>query len=218
MHDMKKALVMAALLGAALCWSQVAPPRAGYYRCKDDQGRWITRDRYIAECAHKEQQLLNPDGSLREVIRPTPTPDERARREEADRAERDAQAAKNDAVKYDRLLMIRFPDDAAHDRARESAQEPLRAAVRAAEERLNELAVERKRLREEAEFYRGRVLPQSLGQQFDANEAAAEAQRLAIRNAQAEMERINGRYDVEHERLRKLRSGADPGSLGPAPP
>jgi hypothetical protein len=199
-------------------WGQDAAPRDGaIYTCVDDQGRVITRDRYIAECRHKEQRVLNRDGSLRRVLPPTLTADERAQREAAERAAREAQAAQQDVVKYDRLLKTRYPNEAAHQRAREAALEASRAAIQSAEARLRELAVERKRLGEEAEFYRGRVMPVRLKQQIDGNEGQAEAQRTSIRNVEGEQQRINRRFDVELQRLRKLWRGAEPGSLGPAP-
>lgn len=197
---------------------QAAAPRdAGIYVCVDDQGKAITRDRYIAECRHREQRVLNRDGSVRTVLPPTLTPDERAQREATERAAREEQEARKDVVKYDLLLKRRFPAEAAHKRAREAALEPSRAAIQSAAARLDELAAERKRVAEEAEFYRGRQLPLRLKQQIDGNEGQAEAQRISIKNIQGEQERINKRFDVELERLRKLWKGAEPGSLGPPP-
>lgn len=209
-------MVAAACSAAGL--SQTNPSRdAGIYVCTDDQGKVITRDRYIAECRHKEQRLLNRDGSLRMRVPPTLTIEERAVFEAEQRERREREEAKKDAVKYDQLLLRRFPSDAVHGRARETALESSRAAVQSAEARLRDLAAERKKLADEAEFYRGRVVPVRLKQQLDGNDAQAEAQRTSIRNAQAEQARINGLFDVELERLRKLWKGAMPGSLGMPP-
>ena len=218
MRTLQRLAVLAlALLGGA-SWAQTAQPGGGaLHRCKDDQGRVITRDRYIAECSHKEQELLNPDGSLKKMVPPTLTPDERAQHEAAEQAKREAEAARNDAVKYDRHLLKRYPDRAAHEKKRESGLDTQRQAMQSAEARLQDLAAERKRLLDEAEFYRGRPLLPTLKQQLEANDVAAAAQRNAIKNAQAEQERINANFDVELARLRKLWSGASPGSLGPPP-
>jgi hypothetical protein len=101
--------------------------------------------------------------------------------------------------------------------ARAAALDASRAAIQSAEARLRELAVERKRLADEAEFYRGRVLPVRLKQQIDGNDGQADAQRTSIRNVEGEQERVNKRFDVELARLRKLWKGAEPGSLGPPP-
>jgi hypothetical protein len=219
-HDVAMLRRWFALWVAACCssgWGQNASRDAGVYVCVDDGGHAITRDRYIAECRHKEQRILNRDGSLRRVVPPTLTADESAQREAAERAAREAQAAQQDTVKYDRLLKTRYPNEAAHERARVTALGASEAAIQAAEARLRELAAERKQLSQEAEFYRGRVVPARLRQQIEANEGQAEAQRTSIRNVQGEQERINRRFGVERERLRKLWKGAEPGSLGPAP-
>jgi hypothetical protein len=85
--------------------------------------------------------------------------------------------------------------------------------MKASEKRMEELAAERKPLLQEAEFYKGKALPAKLKQQLDANDAAVEAQRSAIQNQQAELERINRLYDNELGRLRRLWAGAAPGTL-----
>ena len=220
MHTVLKrwAAVLAAAGCCGACWAQAAPPRdAGVYVCVNDHGAVVTRDRYIAECRHKEQRILNRDGSLRQVVPPTFTAEERAQFEVAERVAREAQAAQQDVIKYDRLLKTRYANEAAHKRAREGALDASRAAIQSAEARLGELATERKRLAQEAEFYRGRVVPTQLRQQIDGNEGQAEAQRNSIKNIEAEQARINKRFDVELERLRKLWKGAEAGSLGPPP-
>jgi len=212
------AVAVAAALCSAGCWGQAGVSRdAGIYVCTDDDGKPITRDRYIVECRHKEQRLLNRDGSLRARVPPTLTAEEHAQVEAAERDRREREAVKKDALKYDQLLLRRFPDEAAHKRAREKALDPSRAAIQSAEARLREFAVERKKLADEAEFYRGRVLPVSLKQQIEGNEAQAEAQRTSIKNGQAEQARIHRLFDAELDRLRKLWKGAMPGSIGQPP-
>jgi hypothetical protein len=62
---------------------------------------------------------------------------------------------------------------------------------------------------------RCKPLPPKLKAQIDANDAAQAAQRDAAAGQRDEAERINRRFDAELERLRRLWSGAVPGSLGP---
>jgi hypothetical protein len=217
-------LARLALAGGALggvladAAAQTAPRLAGgIYTCMDDKGRRLTADRPIAECSGKEQQVLNRDGSLRAVVPPTLTAEERAEKEARDRADKEAKAAAADAVRRDRNLVARFPNEAAHLRAREAALDTVRLAMKATEIRLRDLAAERKPLRDEAEFYQGRPLPPKLRAQMDANDAAVEAQKGAAATQEAELGRINKLYDVELERLRRLWGGAPAGSLGPLP-
>ena len=191
---------------------------AGIYTCVDDQGRKITADRPIASCTAKEQRVLNKDGSLKAVFPPILTVEERAQKEAAERKQAEARAAHADAVRRDRNLLARYPNEAPHRKAREAALDTVRVAMKATETRLRALEAERKPLLAESEFYVGKALPPKLRGQLDANDAAASAQREAAVNQQAELERVSRLYDAELARLRLLWAGAVPGSLGPIAP
>lgn len=191
---------------------------AAIYSCVDGSGRRLTSDRPIVECATREQRMLNTDGSVRQIVPPTMTPDERA---EADAKERQAAAdrvAQQDAMRRDRNLVNRFPNDAAHMKAREAALDDVRKSLKASQTRLELLTKERKPLLDDAEFYLNKPLPARLKQQLDANEAAADAQRSLVQGNELEIVRINTLYDAELERLKKLWAGAQPGSMGVLPP
>lgn len=211
------------VLGATTCaatapsWAQTRPT-GGIYTCIDERGRRLTADRPIPECTGREQQILNSDGSLRGVLPPTLTAEERAIQEARERAAQEARAAQADAVRRDRNLVARYPNEARHNAAREAALDTVRLAIRATEIRQRELTAERRPLLAEAEFYEGKVLPPKLKAALDANDAAVEAQRSAAANQEAELVRINKLYDAELDRLRRLWAGAPPGSLGPLPP
>ena len=210
------------VLGIASPWlhaQTAAQPAsaAGIYTCVDNSGRKLTSDRPIAECTAKEQRMLNHDGSLKSVYPPILTVDEKADKDARDRRMAEAKASFADAVRRDRNLLARYPTEAPHRKAREAALDTVRAAVKARDSRLNELAAERQPLIAEAEFYKGRTLPPKLRNQIDANDAATEAQRESAQNLEAELGRVNSFYDGELARLKRLWAGAVPGSLGPLP-
>jgi len=184
------------------------------YTCTDASGKKLTSDRPIDACSSREQRELNADGSVRRIVPPTPTSDERA---EIEARERDAVAERSrrqEAIRRDRNLLARFPDEAAHRKARTAALDDVRKALRVSEERVALLTAERKPLMDEAEFYVGKALPGKLRSQLDANDASTEAQRTLAQNQQLEIVRVNKLYDAELERLKKLWAGAQPGSLG----
>lgn len=210
-------LLWAGLAATPVAWAQAetAKSASGIYTCVDDRGRRLTSDRPILDCIAKEQRVLNRDGSQRAVLPPTMTAEEKATQEAREREAAQARVAFADAVRRDRNMVARYPDEATHNKAREAALDTVRVAIKATELRSRDLALERKPLNDEAEFYLGRVMPPKLKTQIDANDAAQEAQRSAVANQQAELARINRLYDAELERLRKLWSGAPAGSLGP---
>lgn len=194
-----------------------ALPGKGIFTCRDKHGNPILRDRPIAECMDGGQDERNNDGSPRRQLAPPPTPDEAAARDAEAQRMRDAKAAHAEAARFDRLLLVRYPDEEAHERARQAALDVSRGATKGSEKRLEELQVERRRLDQEAEFYKGRSMPDKLRQDIANNSAAVNAQRQSMANQTSEMQRINQKFDAVGERLRKLWKGALPGSVGPVP-
>jgi Domain of unknown function (DUF4124) len=208
------ALVHALVLSAvAMSLAQAAT----IYSCVDSQGRRLTSDRPITECLDRSQDLRNNDGSVRARVPPSLTAEERAAAEDEQRHQMAADAARKDAVRHDRNLLTRYPDEAAHRHAREAVLDPLLQALRNADKRLAELERERLALADEAEFYKGKAVPNKLKTRIDDNRTSTDAQRAAMQTHLAERTRINQRYDDELARLKRLWSGAVPGSLGSAP-
>jgi hypothetical protein len=198
-------------LVSSFAWAQQA---AGIYSCIDPTGKKLTSDRPIMECNNLPQRVLNGDGSVKKVLAPTRTADEQADWEAKQRDMAIALANKQEATRRDRNLLARYPDEAAHRKARQEALDPVRKGIRQAEQRLAALAVERKPMNDEAEFYVGKQLPFKLKLQMDANDASVDAQKSLLQNQQVEYARVDALYDTELEHLRQLWQGARPGSLG----
>ncbi len=213
-----------AVLAATLCGGGVsAQPVSGQvFTCVAADGRKLTSDRLIAACMDREQRLLARDGTLLRIVPPQLTADERAEKEARDRRAAAEREAKAEAARRDKALLLRYPDEAAHTKARTAALEDVQTAMKLSELRQQDLTRDRKPLLEEAEFYKGKAVPPKLKQQLDANEAATSAQRDAQVNQKAELERLVKFYDAELARLKRLWTGAAPGSVGPgleeAPP
>lgn len=207
--------VIGALCGAVIWGASMGSAQAqtgGIYSCTDAQGKRHTADRPIAECLDRDQRVLNRDGSERRTVPPRMNAEERALAEERKRLQDQAAAAQKDAVRRDRNLMQRFPDESAHTKAREAALDDLRRAIGVSERRLKELEEERKPLLAETEFYKDRKLPFKLKSKLEANDAQQQAQRDIIQNQQTELVRVNALYDSELARLKRLWHGAAPGS------
>jgi hypothetical protein len=219
-----RARLVAAVLGLALLSVARAQStdsqrgaKAQIYTCIDSSGKKITSDRPIPECSSRDQRLLNSDGSVNRIVPPTPTADERADMEARQRDAEAERVARMDAIRRDKNLLSRFPDEVAHNKARAKALDDTRKSVRISLDRIALLKAERKPLLDEAEFYIGKPLPTKLKLALDANDASLDAQNALVQNQQAEVVRINAIYDAELLRLKKLWAGAPAGSLGPLP-
>jgi hypothetical protein len=201
-----------AVLVLAALGDRFAPPvqaqtqaaRSSVYTCVTSQGRRLTSDRPIPECNDREQRVLGRDGTVLRVVQPSLTAEERAAKEAAEQRAAAERAAQAEVARMDRNLLRRYPNEAAHNKARASALGDVQAA----------LAASKKRLELEAEFYKGKSLPVPLKRQIDANDAARQAVLESQANNTAEQERVAANYDKELDRLRKLWAGAEPGKLG----
>jgi hypothetical protein len=217
MRRIPTAGLVAALLAAhasAPAFAQTAEAPSQIYTCVNAAGKKLTSDRPIPECVDRHQRVLNADGSVRQVLGPSMTADERTESEAREREEASDRARKLEALRRDRNLLARFPNEAAHNKARQAALDDVRKAMAISEARLTALARERRPLTDETEFYVGKPLPGKLKAQLDANDASVEAQQSLVQNQKLEVVRIDKLYDAELERLKRLWGGAQPGSMG----
>jgi hypothetical protein len=197
------------------------------YTCVDSRGRRVTADRPITECIDREQKQLNPSGTVKRRIGPSLTAEERTAEEEKARLAVEEGNRLAEEKKRDRALLTRYPDRRAHDKERLAAIELVDRAIAAASRSIDELAVARKRLDVELEFYGSDAskVPPKVKRQIEENEQHTAAQRRFIANQDNEKQRINAQFDEEQVKLRQLwakRTGpatasASPAASAPAP-
>jgi hypothetical protein len=197
------------------CAATALAQRGPIYSCVDATGKKITSDRPIPECTGKPLNSLNADGSLRGVVPPPATTEERERKEAQEREAEAKEMQYKQWVRADRNLMQRYPGKAEHDKARDKALGEVVASVKNLKISLTVLVKERKTLDDEAEFYPPGKLPAKLKSSLDANDASVRGQRDAMQKVLDTEAKINKQYDAELARLQRLWTGTSPGSLGP---
>ena len=192
-----------ALAGAA---SAQNAPVSGIYTCVDAQGRKLTSDRSIPECNDREQKLLNPSGTLKQKIGPSLTAAERAQMEAREKQELEERNRISEEHRRDKALLARYPNRAMHDRERAEALGQITAVTKAASTRLMELAMQRRKLDDEMEFYRKdpKKAPEYLRRQVEENSQSVAVQKRFIADQDDEARRVNGRFDDELVRLHRL--------------
>lgn len=191
-------------------WAQA--PAQDIYTCTDSQGRKRTADRPIAECADREQRLLNPSGTVRATVGPSLNAQERAQQELRQRQEAEVQARQVEAVRRERALLLRYPNQAAHDKERAEALAQVALVQQVARNREAELVRQREGLLAELEFYQKDPAraPLALRRQLDENSRSQAAQKRFVAEQEAERGRINARFDAEQARLKPLWAAAAP--------
>ena len=209
--------LLALALGAALCAVQAQTPtsNATIFSCVAN-GKTYSGDRPPPECVNTEMRELNRDGSVRRVIpRPLTIDEQRARALEAKKKleEEEKQLAQR---RRDRSLLEAYANETEIEAARKKSLESAEQIVKRSQERALSLAQDRKRLEDEAEFYKKREQPESLKRAYELNAQAMGAEQRILAEARGEVLRINERFDAERKRYKELLAqGARPVQRNP---
>ena len=194
--------IFGVMLGASLLAAQAQE----IYSCVDSKGRKLTADRPIAECVDREQKLLNPSGTVKKKVGPTLTAKERTEQEAQERREEEERALSAENKRRDRALVARYPNQAVHGAERAEALAQIAAVREAAVNRAKELSRERASIETEKEFYKKNPdkVPTSLQRQLADNAHSTDVQGRFIAEQDAEIKRVNARFDEELARLKQL--------------
>ena len=179
---------------------------ASIYSCVDAQGRRLTSDRLIVACLDREQNELNPSGTVRRVIPPSMTAEERARAEARQRADNEARARAAEERRKEHAMLIRYPNAQTHQRARLEAVRQIEAVIEAVQLRQQELEKQRADILNEMEFYQRdpSKAPEWLKQRQADNLQQMASQQAYLADQQRELNRIHQRFDEELAVLQRL--------------
>lgn len=190
----------------ALVWGQngSSGPIPEIYTCLDAKGRKLTSDRWIADCADREQKILNPSGTVKTVVAPPLTALERQQLESKAKILQEERARQEEDKKRDRALLVRYPTQSSHQKERLDALAHVAGVKQATLSRVLALQSERLKLVEEMAFYQKdptKTPPKLLARLAELDESLVTQKRIA--SAQdAEIDRINTRFDAEALRLK----------------
>jgi hypothetical protein len=183
-----------------------AEVKPGIYSCIDASGRRITSDRPIPQCLDREQRELGSSGTVKRVIPPSYTAEERARIDAEKRKEAEAQARIADERRRDKALFMRYPNKAAHDRERADALTQIDEVIAAVNKRAEALNQQRREIDTELEFYQNdpSKAPAWLRRKLEDNDHEQKTQQRFLFSQVEEKARVNARFDEELTRLRRL--------------
>jgi len=191
------------VLAAAAVSALPVAARAQLYVCTTN-GRTLTGDLPPPECGNVEIRELNRDGSVKRVIEPPLTPEQKKARELESKQRRERETQAQEQLRRDRALLETYASEDEIETSRDRTLAQRQALIDRANQQLKEFKMDRKRLDDESEFYAKRQLPDKLKRALADNATLQQQQLHAIEDIRADMERINERYDAELRRFREL--------------
>ncbi|OOG87681.1 DUF4124 domain-containing protein [Hydrogenophaga sp. A37] len=194
---------LVALSSAALAQDK---SKAGIYSCIDGKGRRITSDRPIVDCLDREQRELSNSGVVKRVLPPSYTADERARLDAQKKVEEAERSRVAEEKRRDRALLIRYPNQAVHDKERTDALAQIDDVIGAVKKRGEELVKQRRDIDIELEFYQNDVtkVPSWLKRKIEDNAEQIQIQTRFLNDQGKEKQRVNTRFDEELAKLKML--------------
>ena len=177
------------------------------YSCTTASGKNITADLPPPECYNRPIKELRPDGSMRRVIEPPLTPEQRAARETEERRKSGEDEQRRNRMRKDLALLETYGSEQDIEDARVRAVATREAVIERAHKRMDDLKGERRKLDNEKEFYSKREMPENLKRSFAGNAESMQQQEKVIADANAEKARVNARFEAERQRFRELVAG-----------
>ena len=194
--------VLVSLVAAAWCCQ--AGAQARIYSCVDAKGRRLTADRPIMECLDREQKQYGDNGTVKGKLPPSYTAEERAIEDEKHHQAQVAAQRQAEFKRRDRVLLNRYPNAASHQREREASLARLDDAIGAGEQRLADLARQRKDLEQQSAGAKTVAKCNQSQRQLDENAEHLSAQQRLLAAQRDERQRIASRFDDEFARLQVL--------------
>ena len=194
--------VLVSLVVAAWCCQ--AGAQARIYSCVDAKGRRLTADRPIMECLDREQKQYGDNGTVKGRLPPSYTAEERAIEDEKHHQAQVAAQRQAEFKRRDRVLLNRYPNAASHQREREASLARLDDAIGAGEQRLADLARQRKDLEQQSAVAKTVTKSNQSKRQLDENAENLSAQQRLLAAQRDERQRIASRFDDEFARLQVL--------------
>jgi hypothetical protein len=203
------AMAIISMIGSALAQAPSLRP-GGYFLCKDANNRTITSDSVPPECANREIREHGRDGSLRRVIEPPLTAEQRRQREEQEKIKADEQAARATAKRRDSVLIQAYRSEESIEAARARALADPLAVLKVDQERMDAIKKEHgialSQLTDFEKKYPGGKLPFNLQRNLEDLAQRLQQQGILILRREEEVSRINARFDQDKKRWLEIRA------------
>jgi Domain of unknown function (DUF4124) len=211
----KKLTRKALFLGICLMLAHGLASAQTIKKCVDEKGVTHYGDPLPPQCAKSEVKEISTQGTVKKTMDRPLTPEEiKAREEEVERS-KDARRKEEDQLRRDRALLATYGSEKEFDVSRDKAMDVVKTRQKTSENRLKELADQKKKLEAEMEFYnsgksktgKGKDAPSTLTQAIARNNKDIETVKDSIAKMEDEKKNIASTFEADKQRWKDLKSG-----------
>lgn len=175
-----------------------------FYCCADASGKQVCGDTLPRECYGRAYRELGRTGqTVREVDAPL-TEEQRAQRAAEEERRKEEDARQKEQLRQDQALLNTYANVADIEVLRKRALDDVGQSIKAAETRIAEIRVRRKKFEDEAEFYKKKTLPAEVKKGLLDTEHEIRAQQSIIEAKRKEVGAIQLKYDEDRTRFLDL--------------
>jgi hypothetical protein len=176
-----------------------------FYCCFDAAGKYVCGDILPQGCYGRAHRELGADGrTLREVAAP-PSAEEIAQKAAAEEKRRQEEMAQKEQQRKDQILLEIYSSLEDIEVMRKHALEDIQKTIGNIEARIGEIREQRKKLENEAEFYKKKTLPAEIKKGLEDTELEIKEQEAVVEARKKDMEAIQSKYDDDRKRFLDLR-------------
>lgn len=170
------------------------------YCCIDANGKQVCGDILPQGCYGRAYRELGGDGRTSRYIEAPLTAEQRAQRAAEDEKRRAEEEKMKDQQRKDQALLNTYGSEKDIEVLRLRAQDDVNKSVKAAEAKIEEIKLQRKKFENEAEFYKKKKVPPEIQKGLSDTDYEIKAQESIIEAKKKELEIIRAKYDEDKRR------------------
>lgn len=212
---------MSRKLPALLLLVIAASAQAGseFYCCQDANGRRVCSDTLPDQCRGRPYKVLDSAGNLTKEVGPPLTAEERAAQTADNQRKKQQEEAAREQQRKDQALLDTYATPQDIDLSQRKAEADVNLAIAATQAKISTASSKRKKLLDEAEFYRKKGLPPELDKNLRAVEHELKVEQELLDIKKHDFETIRAKYDADRQRYQELTGRhRPPPAVSPAPP
>ncbi len=189
----------------ALLLATTAQAASEFYCCHDPaSGRRVCSDTLPEQCRGRAYRILDSGGNIiREVGAPL-TPEQKAEQILEQKKRKQLEDAGREQRRRDQALLDTYATSEDIDLAQKKAEADVNAAILATIARIDTAQIKRKKLADEAEFYKKRTMPADLDRDLRAIDHEIRLQQELLDLKKKEFDTIKTKYDADRRRYFEL--------------